>query len=259
MMPPRILCYTIALDRSSITHYRQQAHMLVSSLLRTGFTGDIKIIHNGQHKIFAHPRRGVEEIGVDLPEDPHGCYKAKFQVRNLLDVTGYDWVLFLDCDTIVTGPLDDWFNEPEVVKYATEPVFPIQANQFNAYLTDKEMQELPRNGINSGTFLVKAEYYHDVMEEWERIDHLPTLRQKSCCDQPAWNRLLLDSKLPSRRFTQPEVTMYYERPELLALIQTPLVHFCGLTASQKTIMMRAVFLARFYSGDNGSMVEMLER
>lgn len=55
----RILCYTIALDRPGSTHYRQQARLLVSSLLGTGSVGNIKIRHNGKQTIFAHPRRGA--------------------------------------------------------------------------------------------------------------------------------------------------------------------------------------------------------
>ncbi len=72
--PSRVLCYTVALDQPGETWYRQQAHLLVASLLKTGFEGDIKVFHNGAQEIFTWPRRGVEEIPVDLPEGGrHQC------------------------------------------------------------------------------------------------------------------------------------------------------------------------------------------
>lgn len=65
MIPPRILCYTIAWIRPSVTHYRQQSHMLAPGLFAYR-------IHRGSAPNFFTSTAGSGEIGVDCPEDPHG-------------------------------------------------------------------------------------------------------------------------------------------------------------------------------------------
>lgn len=256
---PKVLLYTLAFDALGSTLHREQAHMLVCSLLRTGFAGNIKIIHNGETEIFSHPRRGVEEIGVDYPEGEFGCYYAKFLARKFLPAEGYDWVLFLDCDVLVTSSLDGWFQSERSILYATEPTLPIQSAQFNGYLTDDEMAGLNCPGINSGTFLIRAAIFSDVMEQWEHLAEMPLLRPRFGKDQLSWNRLILDTPHSAGEFTGPEITMFYSQRDFLSLLRTPVIHFCGLSSAEKTVLMRALFLTCFHAAEDGRLIEMLER
>ncbi|RYD70272.1 MAG: glycosyltransferase family 25 protein, partial [Verrucomicrobiaceae bacterium] len=210
---PRVLCYTLALDMKEVKCYRQQARMMVASLKRSGFGGDIKIIHNGETEIFDHPNPAVEEIRIDAPASTTACCQLKYKAHELFSVEGYDWVLFLDTDFIVSTSLDRWFCGPEIIRYATEPAFMIQESQFSALLTDDEMETLSRPGVNAGIFVVKAENFHEVMERWERIEAEGS-SSRDIHDQHAWNRLLLDTGLSSKLLEDPEVKYFYHNAQV---------------------------------------------
>ena len=60
----RHLVYTLALDMGGATAHRNMAKLLVSSLLRTRFDGDIVVFHNSPHPLFMVPRKGVREVAL---------------------------------------------------------------------------------------------------------------------------------------------------------------------------------------------------
>ncbi len=255
---PKVLCYTVAVDLKEVKFFRQQAHMLVASLKRCGFSGDIKIIHNGETEIFDHPHPGVEEIGIDAPETTWLCHRIKFKARNVLSVEGYDWVMFLDSDIIVHANLDSWFRGPEIIRYATEPAFNINGGQFNGFLTDDEMENLKREGINSGAFVVRADHFHEVMALWEEIDAGESPRAK-IGDQHAWNRLLLDTRLPTKLLSDPEVRYFYHNAHMLEMLKAPVLHYCGCNDGEKVLAMQAKFISHFHTDGDGTLIRLLER
>lgn len=255
---PKILCYTLALDLNEVKFYRQQARMMVASLKRCGFSGDIKVIHNGDTEIFDHPHPNVEEIGIETPATTALCYRVKFKARDLFSVEGYDWVLFLDSDFIVHANLDSWFTGPEVIRYTTEPGYEIHYPQFNGFLTDDEMENLKCKGINSGAFVVKAKYFHEVMALWEGIDAQESSRCK-IGDQHAWNRLLLDTELPTKTLANPEVEYLYHKPSFKDMLQAGVLHFCGDYDGEKVLAMQAKFISHFHTDGDGTLIRLLER
>jgi hypothetical protein len=255
---PKVLCYTLALDLKEVKSYRQQARMMVASLKRSGFMGDIKIIHNGETEIFDFPHQNVEEIRIDSPLTTADCYQVKFQARNLLPVEDYDWVLFLDTDIIVSTCLDGWFDGPEVIRYATEPMLEIQLPQFNGFLTENEMSNLKRDGINSGAFVIKAEYFQEVLALWEKIDAGEPSRCKSS-DQPAWNRLLLDTPMSIKLLVDPEVKYFYHHSQFMQMVRAPLLHYCGCWDEDKIQAMQAKFITHFHTDEDGTLIRQLAR
>jgi hypothetical protein len=257
-VPQKIISYTLALDTGDLALYRQQARMMVASLKRCGFAGDIKIIHNAESEIFDYPHPKVEEIRIDCPPTLDLRFAVKYQARDLFSVEGYDWVLFLDCDFIINAKLDAWFEGPEIIRYATEPERPIRSAQFNGFLTEREMEDLDRPGVNSGSFVVKAEYFHEVMTLWERLDSREPLRHKHG-DQPAWNRLLLDTALPTKQLAGPAVSYLYENWHFMDLLKAPVLHFCGGGAGEKILAMQAKFITHFHTDDEGTLIRLLER
>jgi GR25 family glycosyltransferase involved in LPS biosynthesis len=255
---PKVLCYTVALDLKEVKFYRQQARMMVASLKRCGFSGDIKIIHNGDTEIFDQPHPNVEEIGIETPATTALCYRVKFKARDLFSVEGYDWVMFLDSDFIIHANLDSWFTGPEIIRYATEPGFEIHYPQFGAFLTDHEMESLKRDGINSGAFVIKANHFHEVMALWQEIDAGETTRCKAG-DQHAWNRLLLDTKLPTKLLANPDVKYFYNHAHVMEMLKAPVLHFCGIDAGERVMAMQAKFISHFHTDGDGTLVRLLER
>ncbi|MCW1915662.1 hypothetical protein OJ996_18900 [Luteolibacter sp. GHJ8] len=257
-MPPKVLFYTIAIDRDQLQVYRQQARMLVASLKRCGFEGDMKILHNGTSPIFDYPQKNVEEIGIDTPLSLENCFKSKYVARHLLSTEGYDWVMFLDCDFIINSKIDDWFTGPEIIRYACEPNRCISLPQFNTYLSESEGRDLAAPGVNSGSFIIKGEYFNAVMEEWERIDEqIPYSRKWG--DQPAWNRLLLDTTYQTKEISNPPITFYYDQPSFMEVMRAPAMHFCGCGNGEKVLAMQAKFITHFHTDDEGTLMRLLER
>jgi hypothetical protein len=257
-MFPKVLCYTLALDLKHVKFFRQQAKMMVASLRHCGFRGDIKIIRNGDTAIFDRPYPDVEEIRIDTPPTTKHCYRIKYKARDFFPVEGYDWVLFLDSDFIVNTKLDSWFTGPEVIRYATEPGLKIQLPQFNALLTEYEMENLKGAGVNAGIFVVKAEYFHEVMALWEIIESEESFRWE-VDDQHAWNRLLLDTQLPTKPLANPEVEYFYHKANVIEMIKAPLLHFCGNTDGEKLLAMQAKYISQFHADGDGTLVRLLER
>jgi hypothetical protein len=173
-------------------------------------------------------------------------------------VAGYDYVLFLDSDCLAMGSIAHWFQGSRDILYAVEPGMPVQLKQFSGYLTEREMQRLSRDGINSGTILVKAAKYGAVMKQWERLDGRSPLREKAGADQPAWNRLILDTRLDARPLPAGEVGFGFQKLELLQLMRSPLIHFAGYGAEEKNALMLAAYTARFHSGPESRFMELLE-
>ena len=115
----RNLVYTLALDREGETGHRNLAKLLVSSLLRTRFTGDIFVFHNSPAPLFLVARDGVREIHLDVTEktdDPRvfaGCAQSrKHAVAEHIDGTRYDRIMFIDCDAVVLRNIDHLFADP---------------------------------------------------------------------------------------------------------------------------------------------------
>ena len=257
-VPPRILCYTVALDDAGKSSHRQQARLMAVSLLKTGFPGDIKIIHNGDTELFPHGRRGVEEIRVDLPGTAHERYGAKYVARRFLNAKDYDWVLFLDCDCMAMGSLLHWFAGPWDIRFVAERGMPINLGQFNACLKPGEMTGLKQDGVNSGTFIVRAIHYQKLMQQWERIDRREPLRSKGAWDQPAWNRLLLDTKCSTTPLPDGQVGLYFQNRNLTAQMRNCMVHFAGVDTEERLMLMQMAYVGRFHSGTNTPLMEVLE-
>lgn len=96
----KIIIYTVGLDHQNKVSYRDQAFLLGVSFRKTNSPSSFAVIHNGLTAILQPQSEFFNEIAVDLDigENPHD---SKFLARDVLDIEGYDWVLFLDSDCLV--------------------------------------------------------------------------------------------------------------------------------------------------------------
>jgi hypothetical protein len=243
--------------------------MLVSSLLRSYFTGQILVIRNRVAPLFKVERKGLEEIYIEPEIGAAGAHALKYQVRDTIqswifpDGVGacpaYRNVLFLDCDMLALRGIDhllegrDWD-----ILWTPEPTAKVVARYHSAYLEDEELITLSAvPGANSGSWAVRAEHYYAVMEEWERIDTSPPLRAKRGSDQPAWNRLLLDTKLRKKKFEKDEIMFptlgdSHQRCDDAALIHVP-----G-SPELKLRCLAGYFYGRYFADESGLFLNILE-
>jgi hypothetical protein len=260
----RHLAYTVALDPAKSFGQRLLGKLLGSSLLRTWFSGDVVIFRNTPEPLFAVERAGLSEVFIETPDfqalaDQQEAWRYKFRVREYLDVSGYDKVLFLDADCLALRNLDHLLEGDWDIRWYPESR-KLTDSVFNCFLTDEEIHRWrDRPGANSGTLAVRAEVFHDVMAEWERIDLGPTTRTRFCSDQGSWNRLLLDTKLRTKRFERGEIQFpLCLHPSFHDWKKAALVHAIGGTLREKMRFLWGLYMQTFYYDDRGTMLNLLE-
>ncbi len=194
----RNLVYTLALDREGETGHRNLARLLVSSLLRTRFSGDILVFHNSPAPLFMLAREGVREVRLELHAngDPHAfighAQSSKHAVAAHIDAAQYDRIMFIDCDAVVLRNIDSLLAGPCEVAVVCEPGSRIQGNSYCGYLTAWERTGIEREGLNSGTWVVAGSRFHEFLKRWRATEM--EAPPDPCClrEQSAFNRVVLD-------------------------------------------------------------------
>ena len=197
----KTLIYTIAFDRPDSNTHRDLAKLLVRSLRRTNFDGQIVIFKNTLSPIAEPSWLNVVEVfistdGISNQQFRGNAQSFKYQARHFLDSSLHDVIAFIDDDCIVLKDFARLLEGDWDILWQAEPKKSVVSTFHHAYLAEQEMRTLAnRPGANSGTWAVKSEFFQSVMESWERIDLSKTRREKRAGDQPAWNRLLIDTRL----------------------------------------------------------------
>jgi hypothetical protein len=195
----RNLVYTLALDLDSETGHRNLAKLLVSSLLRTRFSGDILVFHNSPAPLFMVSRQGVREVQLDVAEAGENplefmgrAQSHKHAVASHIDTTSYDRIMFIDCDAVVMRNIDHLLAEPDELMVFSEPGTRMQTHAYGGYLAEWERMSFDREGFNSGTWAVAAPRFGELLARW-RAAETRTPADPGCMrEQSAFNRVVLD-------------------------------------------------------------------
>ncbi|MES2706955.1 MAG: hypothetical protein V4726_10175 [Verrucomicrobiota bacterium] len=265
----RLLAYTVAIDAPGCGGQRTLAKLLVSSLLRTGWPGEILLFHNGEEPIFRTPRGGLEEVALDL-ESPGGeagallAWKHKYLVAERISAERYDRILFLDADCLVLRDLSHLLEGYWDISVQPERTM-TRWNHYS-YLTEVELASptmASRNGINSGTWAVRGTVFHEVMAEWRRIDESPPLRECRCRDQSSWNRLLLDNEMTGRwkvqEWPEGEIAFpLYLHTRYQDYIRAALTHQLGGETTEKLRFTFSLWFGNFIYEDSCLFFQFME-
>lgn len=263
----RNLVYTVALDRAGATGHRNMAKLMVSSLLRTNFSGDIVVFHNSQQPLFHVPRAGVQEVPVSLDDgDEHhefiwAAQSLKYEVARHLKTQAYDKVLFLDCDIVVLRNIDHLLHGAWSLAVFTETNTHIQQGAYNGYLTKRQREGLKRLGMNSGSWAVEASRYHEFMERWQAVESKPPKCQ--CLrEQSAFNRAVLDWKGDVYEWPHREIALPFCLGNLMTyreFSQAAIVHMAGGNGPlEKMPFLFGLFASRFLCDEQLTLFNVLE-
>jgi hypothetical protein len=264
---PPYLAYTLALDHPpGAEGHRLMAKFMVLSLLRTKFDGDIIVFKNTPEPLFLIPRAGVREVLVETPPPEDELFwdhaqSWKFRVRNQLDVSGYERVLFLDADCLALRSINpllqgDW----DIAVYA-EPDSWAGMKWYNCFVSEEEARQRPKApGINGGTLAVRAELYHEVMETWERINFGPSPRPRFFADQCALTRLVMDTKLRTKLYSRHELaTPFSKDPRPADYLASRLIHLAGPSDFQtKLRFMFGLYMSTFFFDRHTTLMHILD-
>lgn len=258
MSSMRILLYTIAMQVSnSVGVYLWLAKMLAASLVRSYFLGEIMLIHNSSTPLFRIERKGVTELMLP-PNETYDGKRLKFQARRWINAEDYDWVCFLDCDMLAQRNIDHLFDPGTDCDILWQPEGRMTQAAYNSYFHPEEFPRLWRHGANSGSFAVRGEHYQAVMEEWERIDSSEPVTPKILVDQPAWNRLLFDTKLRTRQFEKDEIQFpLLHHFDYRKWRNAALIHANGTTPEVKLEFLLSQYLGRF-AGHAETMLALMD-
>lgn len=241
------------------------AKMLVLSLLRTRFPGDILVFKNSKEPLFAVPRAGVREIYIE-PGGPKGnefwdfAQAWKFLVREHIETAGYDKVLFLDCDCLVLRNLapmlrGDW----EIAAYA-EPGSKAGSRWFGCFINEDDVGRGSQQGVNGGVLAVRADRFHEVAAEWERINFGPSPRPKFFADQAALTRLIIDTPLRKHIYSRLEIgTPYSYSMHPDEYFKSYLVHLAGAgEVRDKLRFMLGLYVNTFFFDQHVTLLHLLD-
>jgi hypothetical protein len=217
---PHTLVYTLALDQDGTGH-RQLAKLLVSSLLRTRFSGDIVAFHNSPAPLYLVPRAGVREVLIPLPDQgarDHAFVAAAQSCKHLLvgqlDAAHYDKVMFIDCDAIVLRNIDHLLVGDWDLAVFSEMRSEIQHLSYGGYLNPRERETLNRAGYNSGTWAVSGARLEEFLRRWQQVDARPPNIGACLREQSAFNRVVLDWDGRIHEWPRPEIALPFCWPNL---------------------------------------------
>ena len=252
---PRRLIYTIAFDTPNAPVHQLMAKMLVSSIFRTGFDGDVLVFTNQESRVFEFGRKRLKEVRIDIDATADDFYYRaqtfKYHARHFFKASAYSEVIFIDVDCLCLQNPILLKADGADIRYATEPFGKLADPGYNAYLTTKEKKSFAkkdRRGINSGTFTVRGAIFDKVMKAWEKVDSEdPCCSERITGDQPAWVRVILDTKYKAVPYTDGALRFpLWERTIGGEIDAAILLHYCGAIPSTKVSHLAGNYLRRFH-------------
>ena len=249
------LVYTLALDPAGATGHRNLAKMLVSSLLRTRFSGDILVFHNSPAPLFMVARHGVREVRMKVPATAgkNGGFVAyaqscKHAVAAHIDAAAYDRVMFIDCDSVVLRNIDHLLAGHWELAVFPEQNSDIHEYCWGGYLTRHEQKHLVHEGLNSGTWAVKGARFHELLRRWRAVEKRKMTRD-ALREQSAFNRVALDWDGPVNFWPQREIALPLVTANLVCYhdyAQTAIVHAAsGMPVDYKSRFLFGIFAGAF--------------
>lgn len=260
------LIYTYAFDSPGEPYHQMMTKMLVSSIFRTGFSGDVLILTNYEHRVFEHGRHNLKEIALDATQIPPGeigreILNFKYRSRHFIPAERYEKVMFVDCDCLFLRNPDELLAGDSEIMFAEETCGDITDRFHNAFLTKKEMKTLDAHSINGGFYWIAGHRFQEVMAEWERIDALPHLRGDGWGpDQQSWVRLLLDTKLRKKPFRY-DVDVRYPTVEtrpVPAYDEAVILHYLATPRTRKLSYMFGDYLRHFHGATAAALLHLID-
>jgi hypothetical protein len=233
------------------------------------------VFRNSPQPIFLVQRQGIEEVYIETPgvsgqELANLAMAWKPKAREYLpplDRCGK--VLFIDADSVCLRYVDHLLDgDGWDIRYQTEPGRTNRDGVFNGYFTGAEHGPAGaalRDGINSGTWSVRAECYTDVMLEWEKIMARKMTAESIWREQGAWNRLILDQvrkrepKWRVEKFEAHEVQFpLHLDKDWKRYKDAAILHCMGGTTRDKLEFMYGMFMQKFFFDEAMTFLNILE-
>jgi hypothetical protein len=144
--------------------YLRMADLLIESLRHLGrYSGDI-IVYTDAPAWFSN--KGVR---TRLISDAIHPLEVRFTPD--LDVDGYANILFLDCDMLCVGAIEQLFRARNELLFVYETNKLLNSEKFGHYFLSPEERVRHRDEfiINAGTYCVDSAYYHVFAGHWRTM------------------------------------------------------------------------------------------
>lgn len=163
------------------------------------YTGDLVIFTEGDHK-----SEYAKVIKTEYPPGRHSAYLARIWVRNFIDPSQYDWILYLDSDIAAFHDVNPLFD------VSADAIYYQEGNltwKHQGRCMDTEEWEIASktqgHGINCGMLSIPSQMFMPLMDAWDvEVTHCRTCRQMArlMVDQNALNALRYRGVFPFKQF-----------------------------------------------------------
>lgn len=264
------LIYLVAFDAHGHQGARVMAKLLVSSLLKSLWSGDIMVFRNHPTPLFPVGRPGLTEVYCETkpwkahnPEDVEDCLleslKWRFLAREQIDSSQYDFICYLDSDCLALRNVDHLFDQEADVLIQRERGRRIDDPVFNGYLTEEERRLLKVDGINAGTIAVRGSCFQELMRNWEKVYLSEPPVHDRFRDQTALNRLLLDTSLKVSPFERGEIRFPFHLDLSYSDFRpAAILHMVGKGQKEKIDLAFAFYMSTYYNDGQGLFLDFLE-
>ncbi len=241
------------------------AKMLISSIFRSGYSGRVVAFTNSAHKLYEYGRLGLKEhtLPITVPTNST-TWPASSRIKHCIDeyltVADYDTVMFLNYDCLCLKNPEPLFRDGLDIGFAVKPAIGITNDEFNAYLTQHEIEHLSRPAMNAGVWWIRGKYVSEVLTQWTSIDAERPQRRKVGGSQPAWNRVLLDTKLRAAPLDLVSAVRYplSERRSEREFQAAYLTQYDGHQVTENLAHMMGAYIRRFHSDSCYSLLRLLD-
>ncbi len=260
------LIYTIAFDAPGQSLYRNLAKLLASSILRSGFNGEIVVFHNSANPLFLLQRAGIIEYPLDVENvtgdgmsfHPEKTWALKHLVANLLHEHDWDRCYFIDADAIVLENLEPLFLGDWEVAVCREPGRALTRPEFSKFLTLSTHNASDLEGINSGIVGVDRSVSERFFATWTENETNLKCDERACTDQIALNQLTLENNFQlfdvGHLISMPFHTdLLWGRPKRVLL-----EHMVGAIGHEKLKRSFGAFMETYYYDPTVTLFNLLE-
>jgi len=238
-----MLFASLLLDRPGSRTARQLGKVLVSSLLRSLFNGEIVIWRNFPEPLYIVERKGLHELDFlpncslrdedDLTEIAKK-YRLEMAISLIRHTSRYSWIILADEDVIALRNWDHLFAN-------------IEEDILVSRRADRE--------LDPGFFAVRAEVYGRFLEKWQSFE------EDSAPGTPKnfLGEVIEAAGLTMKEFERGEVVRpMQDDTTFLEVMDSAVVHLEGGKPEEKTKMAFALHMMRTFGDKDGLFLDLME-
>ena len=131
---------------------------------------------------------------------------SRYLVAKEINVRQYDKIMWLDCDSVAVRNLDHLLDGDWDIAVYPERGSRVRERWYGGYLSAKELFNLETEGLNSGTWAIRASLFQRFAEACLTVAKQP-LPEGCLAEQSTFNRVLCDFRGRVHKWPASEIAL----------------------------------------------------